>query len=184
MRVERMRLTQAYDEGRSQLWGHPDEQGVWKEDYAECYRLGYEENLAVEWPESKTVVFDPDDYDLSDDTDDEDDDALTALKAERDALAAELAKAREPVWFYHPDYTETCQFGLWDVIEYYDLEPGKHVVEVETARPLPSIWCVVHVLTDKEKDALETDEAWFCTEHATEAEARAALQQKDRNDDQ
>lgn len=110
-------------------------------------------------------------------------DALTALKAERDALAAELAKAREPVWFYHPDYTETCQFGLWDVIEYYDLEPGKHVVEVETARPLPSIWCVVHVLTDKEKDALETDEAWFCTEHATEAEARAALQQKDRNDE-
>lgn len=110
-------------------------------------------------------------------------DALAALKAERDALAAELAKAREPVWFYHPYYTETCQFGLWDVIEYCDLEPGKHVVEVETARPLPSIWCVVHVLTDKEKDALETDEAWFCTEHATEAEARAALQQKDRNDE-
>jgi hypothetical protein len=86
-----------------------------------------------------------------------------------------LAKATDPTWFYHPDNMESCQFGIWDVIDYYDLPPGKHVCEVECARTLPSIWCAVHVLTAEEKDAMETDESWLLTEHATEQAARAAL---------
>jgi Lar family restriction alleviation protein len=97
-----------------------------------------------------------------------------AVEALRE-MQEQLVKAQSPQWFYHPDYTEFCQFGPWDVIEHYDLEPGKHVVEIQTARPLPSIWSVVHVLTDAEKDEMETDEAWVVQDFATEAEARATL---------
>jgi hypothetical protein len=111
---------------------------------------------------------------------------LERIQHERDQALREahdqLAKARTPQWFYHPDYTERCEYGPWDVIEAYDLEPGKHVVEIQTARPLPSIWSVVHVLTDAEKDAMETDEAWVVQDFATEAEARATLASIERGD--
>lgn len=100
---------------------------------------------------------------------------LRAQAEELERLRGALAKATEPTWFYHPDNTEICQFGIWDVIDYYDLMPGKHVCEVECARSLPSVWCTVHVLTGEEKDAMETDESWLLTEHATEQAARAAL---------
>ena len=102
--------------------------------------------------------------------------ALIRSQAEElERLRGALAKATDPTWFYHPDNMESCQFGIWDVIDYYDLPPGKHVCEVECARTLPSIWCAVHVLTAEEKDAMETDESWLLTEHATEQAARAAL---------
>ena len=102
---------------------------------------------------------------------------LRAQAEELERLRGALAKATEPTWFYHPDNTEICQFGIWDVIDYYDLMPGKHVCEVECARSLPSVWCTVHVLTGEEKDAMETDESWLVTEHATEQAARAALEE-------
>lgn len=105
--------------------------------------------------------------------------AHSKLKAEverlREALAAARTAAQTPQWFYHPDYTEVCQFSPWDVIDYYDPEPGKHVLEVECARPLPSIWCAVHVRTQEEMDALETDDRVVFSEHPTEEDARAAL---------
>ena len=102
---------------------------------------------------------------------------LRSQAEELERLRGALAKATEPTWFYHPDNTEICQFGIWDVIDYYDLMPGKHVCEVECARSLPSVWCTVHVLTGEEKDAMETDESWLVTEHATEQAARAALEE-------
>lgn len=109
-------------------------------------------------------------------------DTLARLQCERDQavealreLQEQLAKAQSPQWFYHPEYTDICEFGPWEVIESYDLKPGKHVVEIQTARPLPSIWSVVHVLTNAEKDEMETDDAWMVQDFTTEAEARAAL---------
>ena len=106
---------------------------------------------------------------------------ITALRSqaeELERLRGALTKATDPTWFYHPDNMESCQFGIWDVIDYYDLPPGKHVCEVECARTLPSIWCAVHVLTAEEKDAMETGESWLLTEHATEQAARAALEER------
>lgn len=105
--------------------------------------------------------------------------ALIRSQAEElERLRGALTKATDPTWFYHPDNMESCQFGIWDVIDYYDLPPGKHVCEVECARTLPSIWCAVHVLTAEEKDAMETGESWLLTEHATEQAARAALEER------
>jgi hypothetical protein len=100
---------------------------------------------------------------------------VAAERAEIARLTAELAKANSPTWFYHPDYTETCQFSPWDVIDYYDMDAGSHVLEVECARSLPSIWCAVTIRTTEEMDALETDDRVVIAEYATEAEARAAL---------
>ena len=102
------------------------------------------------------------------------------LRAEVEALREALGKAQNPLWFYHPDYTEVALFNPHEVIDdYYDPEPGKHVFEIECARPLPSIWCAVHCLTDAEHDAMDTDERFIVTEHASEEEARAALTRKD-----
>jgi len=95
---------------------------------------------------------------------------------DRDRLREEVARLKRPEWFYHPDETERCAFDVSEVVEAYDLSPGTHVIEVTCARPLPSIWCAVHVLSDAEKDALETDEPWLMTEHDTEAAAKAALE--------
>ena len=104
---------------------------------------------------------------------------IEAAKAERgrlqpkiEALEAELAKAKVPQWFYHPDYTEGCEFSPWDVIDgRYDPEPGDHVFEIECARPLPSIWCAVRVTADP-----DADERFTFTEHSSEAEAHKALE--------
>ena len=101
------------------------------------------------------------------------------LRAEVEALREALEKAQKPLWFYHPDYIERCLFDPYEVIDdYYDPKPGKHVFEIECARPLPSIWCAVHCLTDAERDAMDTDERFSMTEHASEEEARAALTRK------
>lgn len=97
---------------------------------------------------------------------------IAALQSRNEALEAELAKAKVPHWFYHPDYTEVCEFSPWDVIDgRYDPEPGDHVFEIECARPLPSIWCAVRVNADP-----DADERFTFTEHSSEAEARKALE--------
>jgi hypothetical protein len=111
--------------------------------------------------------------------------ALRTRDAEIEALKAkvmELSEKLKPRWFYHPDYSETCEFGIWDVIDRFDLPPGKHVVEINCAVPLPSIWASVHVLTDEEKDTMETNEAWIVTEHATEDEACIATALGENNE--
>lgn len=97
---------------------------------------------------------------------------MDAQASRIEALEAELAKAKVPHWFYHPDYTEVCEFSPWDVIDgRYDPEPGDHVFEIVCARPLPSIWCAVRVTADP-----DADERFTFTEHSSEAEARAALE--------
>jgi hypothetical protein len=102
---------------------------------------------------------------------------ILAALAEADRLREALSKATQPSWFYHPDYTEYCVDSPYEVVDdYYDPEPGKHVFVVECARPLPPIWCAVHCLTNAERDAMETDERFIMTEHATESEARTALE--------
>jgi hypothetical protein len=98
-------------------------------------------------------------------------DDLRAELAAKDAEIARLRKMARPEWFYHPEETERCWFSPYEVIdEMYDPEPGEHVFEVTCAASLPSIWCAVTV-----SDEEDADERFTFTEHATEAEARAAL---------
>jgi hypothetical protein len=95
-----------------------------------------------------------------------------------DAIAEilQLRKLASPDWFYPADDMDVTSFSVNEVIyNYYDLAPGKHVVEVECAAHLPSIWCAVHVLTDEEMEAIETDDREDFTEHASEVEARAGI---------
>jgi len=105
---------------------------------------------------------------------------LTATKA-RLAEAVEenerLRKLAKPEWFYAPDSYESdcCQDSPEEVIDYAALFPGKHVFEVNCATSLPSIWCTVHVRTDKEMEALDTDDRTVITQFATEAEAAAFI---------
>jgi len=106
----------------------------------------------------------------------EDEDALEA--ADRiEALEAEVERLRKltcATWFYMPDEGDRCWFSPHEVIdEMYDPKPGDHVFEVECATSLPSIWCAVRVTDDP-----DADERFTFTEHATEAEARAALGEK------
>lgn len=99
---------------------------------------------------------------------------LRALLTEIRELRAENARLKKltiPTWFYHPDYPEYCKFDPSEVIdEDYDPLPGDHVFEIDCAAALPSIWCAVHVSNDP-----DADERFTHTEHASEAEARAAL---------
>ena len=94
-----------------------------------------------------------------------------------EALEAEVEQLRKltcATWFYMPDEGDRCGFSPHEVIdEMYDPEPGNHVFEVECATSLPSIWCAVRVTDDP-----DADERFTFTEHATEAEARAALGEK------
>ena len=85
-----------------------------------------------------------------------------------------LRKLTCATWFYMPDEGDRCWFSPHEVIdEMYDPEPGNHVFEVECAASLPSIWCAVRVTDDP-----DADERFTFTEHETEAEARAALGEK------
>ena len=100
--------------------------------------------------------------------------AHAATLMENAALKAENERLRKltcATWFYMPDEGDRCWFSPHEVIdEMYDPEPGNHVFEVECATSLPSIWCAVRVTDDP-----DADERFTFTEHATEAEARAAL---------
>ena len=102
---------------------------------------------------------------------------LQALAARVKVLEAENERLRKltcATWFYMPDEGDCCWFSPHEVIdEMYDPEPGNHVFEVECATSLPSIWCAVRVTDDP-----DADERFTFTEHATEAEARAALENK------
>lgn len=100
--------------------------------------------------------------------------SLPAMLTEIRELRAENARLKKltiPTWFYHPDYPEYCKFDPSEVIdEGYNPPPGDHVFEIDCAAALPSIWCAVHVSNDP-----DADERFTHTEHASEAEARAAL---------
>lgn len=104
----------------------------------------------------------------------------SSVEAKLAELRAENAKLRNmlvPQWFYADGYSsEDCQDSPDEVLENIDLKPGKHVVSVDCAGPMPKIWCAVRVLTDEEMDALETDDRVSFTEHDSEDAARQALE--------
>jgi hypothetical protein len=101
--------------------------------------------------------------------------AILEAAARIEALEADNEKLRKLTlgqWFYPSDGygSESCHYSPDEVIEWVDLDPGKHVVEVNVATSLPSIWCAVRVTDDE-----DADERFTFTEHTSEAEARAAL---------
>lgn len=110
--------------------------------------------------------------------------AIAAARRERDAekaaLEAENQKLRQmlvPQWFYADGYfSEECCDSPDEIIECLDLAPGRHIVSVDCAGPMPSIWCAVHVRTDEEMDAEQTDERVTFTEHQTKDAALAAIE--------
>ena len=103
---------------------------------------------------------------------------VAELEARVAELEAALAKANKPEWFYNADDV-VPQHSLEDAIEEFCdyLQPGRHFVEIDTARPCKTIWGVVDVLTDEEIEARRDDEPWVFTPCATEAEARALLKE-------
>lgn len=102
---------------------------------------------------------------------------IAAKLAELRAENAKLRKMLVPQWFYADGYSsEDCQDSPDEVLENIDLKPGKHVVSVDCAGPMPKIWCAVHVLTDEEMDALKTDDRVSFTEHDSEQAAHQALE--------
>ncbi|MBR2268747.1 hypothetical protein [Sphingobium sp.] len=106
---------------------------------------------------------------------------LPALLDRLEAAEADNAKIRKmlvPQWFYADGYSsEDCCDSPAEALCEFDLEPGKHIRQVDCAGPMPSIWCVVHVLTDEEKDALDTDDDEIITEFASKEEAEAAIRE-------
>jgi hypothetical protein len=104
----------------------------------------------------------------------------------RDALIASLEAENKrlrsltlPEWFYDGDDgdcgSDACRDSVWGVIDNHDLDPGHWLIEVATARQLPSIWALVRVFTNEEKDERESDDAYEFTEFASVGDARAAL---------
>ena len=98
---------------------------------------------------------------------------MAAQLAEAQREIERLRKALEPQWFYIDGWEENCLFSIYDAIDLADFEPGYHLLEVSTATPRPTIWCAVHVTDDD-----DVDDRFTFTEHASEAEARAALETK------
>ena len=104
--------------------------------------------------------------------------ALGALLNERDALQ----KLLQPEWFYPADgYDgESCWFSVSEVLTedyFFDRQlTGEHVVEIHVVTSLPSIWAAVRFHCEcADKDDCQCDNEMIVTEHASEAEARAAL---------
>ncbi|RIK91739.1 MAG: hypothetical protein DCC73_14850 [Proteobacteria bacterium] len=89
-----------------------------------------------------------------------------------------LQKMVQPQWFYPEGDTssDACCESVNDVIDYYDLSPGKHYVIVECATQLPDVHCVVHVFNDEEKAARDDDENWQYVEYPSAADAKTALE--------
>jgi len=86
------------------------------------------------------------------------------------AKDAEIVRLKQPHWFYDTNDSDRCFYSPHEVIDWIDPDAGDHLIEVTTARPCPSIWCAVRVTDDP-----DAGERFIFTEHATEAEARAAL---------
>ena len=112
---------------------------------------------------------------------------IKELEARVAELEAALAKANEPRWFY-ADGEGIAWRSMEEAVEEScdDLEHGRHLVEIETARPCPTIWGVVHVFTKTELEDQHRDGGPFegkpynLTVCATEAEARALLKETDQ----
>ena len=120
-------------------------------------------------------------------------DTIAALLDDRDALTqriealeAENVKLQalvRPQWFYSADTydSDSCRYSVGDVLEedyFWDRpQTGQHVVEISAGTPLPSIWAAVRFACEcDDPDECECDNDMIVTEHASEAEARAALQ--------
>lgn len=119
-------------------------------------------------------------------------DTVAALADLADAQAQEnarlkvenerLSKMLQPEWFYPADgyESETCRFDVYEVLEedyFWDrAKTGQHVVKINVATSLPSIWAAVRFKCEcADPDGCECDNDMIVTEHASEAEARAAL---------
>ena len=103
---------------------------------------------------------------------------ISKLQAENE----HLRKMLRPEWFYPADgYDgETCCFSVNEVLDehYFWDRPktGQHVVEINVATSLPSVWAAVRFKCEcAHPDECECDNDMIVTQHASEAEARAAL---------
>lgn len=112
-----------------------------------------------------------------------------AASAERiKALEEALEKANEPQWFYDDRATDEGRSFLSaeeavDYAVFSALEPppeGTSIFEINTSRPCPSVWAVVKIFTDEEREARDNDEEYIVTLCATEAEAEALLKEADQ----
>ena len=109
-------------------------------------------------------------------------DAQAQENAELRAENERLRKMMQPEWFYAADgyESEACRWSVGEVLneDYFSDLPktGQHVVEINVATALPSIWAAVRFnCTCPDPDDCECDNDMIVTEHASEAEARAAL---------
>lgn len=110
---------------------------------------------------------------------------LAAAEAREARLREEIAKLSRPEWFYDADgEMERADCSVGEVVESvleWHREPGDYhkprLIEVATAKPLPSIWVIARAYTDEEKNEHDDDEPYNIREFSTEAEARAALQE-------
>lgn len=111
-------------------------------------------------------------------------DRIEQLEAEVERLRVALAEASEAHWFYYGDdySSERCQFSIDECIseefEWGNKSEGDHVLKISGARPVPDMWIALHYFTEAEKDERQDDEPYAYTVHATEDEARAALEGK------
>lgn len=103
-------------------------------------------------------------------------DELEILKQENAELREWLRKALMPQWFYPADGGyEYAMFDPVEVVEYHDFTPGKYAIEIACARPLPSIYYAIHVLTDAERDELGTDDHFLMEEFPTMDESEKKI---------
>jgi hypothetical protein len=112
-----------------------------------------------------------------------------AASAERiKALEEALEKANEPQWFYDDRAADEAQSFLSaeeavDYAVFSALNPppeGTSILEINTSRPCPSVWAVVKVFTDEEREARDDGEEYIVTLCATKAEAEALLEEPDQ----
>lgn len=105
-----------------------------------------------------------------------------SMAAEIERLRADVARLREPHWFYLGDdcSSDQCRFGIDECISEdfeWDNQPkGNHVLQISGARPVPDMWVALHYFTEEEMDQRGDDEPYTYTVHTTEEEARAALE--------
>lgn len=97
-------------------------------------------------------------------------------------LRTKLAKANSAEWFYYGDdcSSDQCRFDINDCIsedfEWDNTPEGDHVLKISGARATPDMWVALHYFTEAEKDDRGDDEPYAFTVHASEEEARAAIE--------